>query len=588
MLIIDDRSNKDLTHIQAVGSFAEGFSLDDYVTIKQDDGRMWVGQIVQPNRNYGLADGTHDTLSTHAIALLQIAGQEIPVESLQIYDILILAEYDGRRMLTSRIRPLPGSIVRRMSDDEISRITAIPELEQHASGTSNVIGELLNAENLPLCVTRDVFRYHVLVAGGGGSGKSNVSANLAFQAAEYRKCVIIHDVKPDYRLANRANIDPNVTATWERFKQHRLEPRGCSDVLRIGIQGLCDANKVDKIIGFHASDFTPQTLAGLFFPETEENREHDIFANIAFGLREQIENGDIGSFSVEQILQIVELRMDSKRTVAQDQIPEALGKSMMRKIRARRSNLPWLDSIQMHTTPPETASTPSTSNAGDDELQRPRRRNMPWLSGGPPSSGNTNTSGGGTSALSTEPRGTASLEAFDLAAWLKPGRLLIIDYSHFNDDQIHALILGHILGHSHRLLQDKKTRAGIVQLINEAQNIFDGQSALNNDLTKQLGHIVREGHSMGHAIVLNCQTTSQIPAWLVNNLNTKFIMRQNSRVEADAATQGIGKDYAHQVMQLGTGHALVSLHESRAVLLVNMAPAPFELSRRDNIAEASG
>jgi hypothetical protein len=35
-------------------------------------------------------------------------------------------------------------------------------------------------------------------------------------------------------------------------------------------------------------------------------------------------------------------------------------------------------------------------------------------------------------------------------------------------------------------------------------------------------------------------------------------------------------------MRLGTGHALVALHESRAPVLGQMAPSPFELIRQDN------
>lgn len=59
-------------------------------------------------------------------------------------------------------------------------------------------------------------------------------------------------------------------------------------------------------------------------------------------------------------------------------------------------------------------------------------------------------------------------------------------------------------------------------------------------------------------------------------------MRQNSRHEADAATQTMGKEFAEQSMRLGTGHALVSLHEARAVVLSQMAPSPYELMRNDN------
>ena len=68
----------------------------------------------------------------------------------------------------------------------------------------------------------------------------------------------------------------------------------------------------------------------------------------------------------------------------------------------------------------------------------------------------------------------------------------------------------------------------------------------------------------------------------MNNLNTKVVMRQNSRAEADAATETMGKDFALQAMRLGTGHALVSLHESRAIVLAQMAPSPYELMRTDN------
>ena len=62
-------------------------------------------------------------------------------------------------------------------------------------------------------------------------------------------------------------------------------------------------------------------------------------------------------------------------------------------------------------------------------------------------------------------------------------------------------------------------------------------------------------------------------------------MRQNSRGEADAATQTMGRDFAFQSMRLGTGHALVSIHESRAVVLAHIAPSPYELMRNDNTGQ---
>lgn len=34
-------------------------------------------------------------------------------------------------------------------------------------------------------------------------------------------------------------------------------------------------------------------------------------------------------------------------------------------------------------------------------------------------------------------------------------------------------------------------------------------------------------------------------------------------------------------MRLGTGHALVGMHESRAIVLAQMAPSPYELMRSE-------
>ena len=51
MIILHDSPNSDLTHIQAMAEMEEGFSSLDYVSINQQDGKSWIGQVIQPNRN---------------------------------------------------------------------------------------------------------------------------------------------------------------------------------------------------------------------------------------------------------------------------------------------------------------------------------------------------------------------------------------------------------------------------------------------------------------------------------------------------------------------------------------------------------
>src|SRR5207249_7987527 len=130
------------------------------------------------------------------------------------------------------------------------------------------------------------------------------------------------------------------------------------------------------------------------------------------------------------------------------------------------------------------------------------------------------------------------------------------------------------VSHSYRR---KRSGVGIVQMVDEAHRIFDNESRHGATLARAFERAMREGRSVDHSIIMSLQNASQIPPRVMNNLNTKIVMRQNSKTEAEAATQTMGKDFAVQAMRLGTGHALVSLHESRAVVLAQMAPSPYEL-----------
>src|SRR5205085_4377414 len=140
------------------------------------------------------------------------------VQFVQAFDILILGEYKDGQLLTPRLRPLPGSAVAKLDARETAGVIEVPGPAEHEDGSSNVIGELLNAEGVPLCLDERKFNYHILVAGGTGSGKSNVAANLIDQAVKYGKCVLVHDAKPDYGLIRQPNTDPRVHPIWQRFE----------------------------------------------------------------------------------------------------------------------------------------------------------------------------------------------------------------------------------------------------------------------------------------------------------------------------------------------------------------------------------
>jgi len=540
MIVLHDGTGGDLSHVQAMANLDEGFALFDYVRIDQDN-RSWIGQILEPNRNISIVNSNRlDPTILHGLSLMQDHPDVQSVESIQVFEIGILGQYNGRQLLTPRLRPLPGAVVSRLNIEDTSRVIGIPQRLTREDGSSNVVGELLNAAGVPLCIDSLKFNYHIMVSGGTGSGKSNVSANLVKQALQFGKCVLLHDAKPDYGLVNQPNTDSGIPIEiWQQFEQYSLRPEAASNVIRVGFHGLCDPNNVQTVVGFRASDFSPEMLAALFFSSNDPPLQFEGFASSSYSLRQRNNNS---TYSLDDIIQEVERR--SNRDIPPlEQIHESTGQAILRKVQSRRRGMPWLDVIGQNTA----------------------RQSNNRLRGSSLDGNNRN-----------------SVVAFNLEQFVQHGRLIVIDYAQM-DEQSYALILSYFLRICQQYRKKREPNSvGIIQMVDEAHRIFDNDSRHGSALERAFERVMREGRSVDHSIILSLQNTSQIPQRVMNNLNTKFVMRQNSKAEADAATQTMGKEFSPQAMRLGTGQALVSIHESSATVLAQMAPSPFELMRTDN------
>lgn len=546
MIVLHDSASIDLSHVQAISDLQEGFSLFDYVRINQADGKAWIGQIVEPNRNISTVGDRLDPTILHGLELMQNHSDVQSVNSVQVFDILILGEYDGRHMLTPRLRPLPGAVVNGLQRDDTVRVIGIPAYSER-DDCSNAIGVLLNADNVPLCIDNEKFNYHIMVAGGTGSGKSNAAANIIYQAARYNKCVLVHDAKPDYGFIGRPNSDENVAMLWnDPFQEFNLQPRNAEPLYRIGFYGTCDPTQVDTVVGIRASDFYPTMLAGFFFTSSTEEKQFEGFESAADTLYQARQNGERGPYSVADILNLVEQRIDENLD-PRIQIHPLTGNAILRKVNNRRRQAPWLDAVD----------------------ERINGGNQSRLQG----SSLDNTSGG-------------IVEEFNLERFVQQSRVIVIDYSGM-DEESYALILSYFLRICQNYRRRREHQTGIVQLVDEAHRIFDNESRHSGTLARSFERVMREGRSVDHSIILSLQNASQIPHRVMNNLNTKIVMRQNSKHEADAATQTMGSEFSAQSMRLGTGHALVSMHESRAIVLAHMAPSPYELMRTDNVGTQS-
>ena len=229
-------------------------------------------------------------------------------------------------------------------------------------------------------------------------------------------------------------------------------------------------------------------------------------------------------YSLKDILQVVRDRMKPNADPA-ERIHGATGYTILRKVQSRKAEMSWLDVVGKKTT------------VGGKEVVK-----------------------------------------FDFQ--VNRGRILVIDYSQM-DDSSYALLLSYVLQDCQKK-RNSREGVGIVQMVDEAHRIFDNESRHSDTLASLFNRIMREGRTFDHSVILSLQNASQIPQVVLNNLNTNIVMRQNSRNEADYATQTMGRDFSARALELGTGHALVKMFESRLVVPAQMAPSPFELMRSDN------
>lgn len=164
----------------------------------------------------------------------------------------------------------------------------------------------------------------------------------------------------------------------------------------------------------------------------------------------------------------------------------------------------------------------------------------------------------------------------------QPGRIIVIDYGNISqeDENSYAIILEYLLRQAHDYVL--KSDLNIVEMIDEAHRVFNNTSRRAGALVKSFTKFAREGRVKGHWMIVSTQLFSDIDPQVRENLNTRFVLRQNTRDAAKIATENMGTDFIDSVLSLGKGKCLVKTNESQAVLQIAIAPSPFELMRKDN------
>jgi DNA helicase HerA-like ATPase len=564
MLVLTDRPGRDgmcVTALEPKGHTS--LQLYDYVLIRPpgESSRGWIGQIIKANLN--IAKLTNDPFDPTLVQAL-ILKQQIPdvemAETMEAWEIRLLGEYDGQRLSTLRRRPDPASSVTRLGREDTIRILQLPKYEEQQG---NVIGYLLNAEDVPLCVRRPVFRHHIMISGGTGSGKSNTGANLVYQAVRMGFTVFLYDAKPDYTKINQPNSDSTVQEIWEALKRYGLKPAGEQSLTRVAIYGIgrAHANKYqgyNVILGFRASDFEPEWLASLFFNPKSDLNQYEEFVNICRELRDTKQH-----YTLEDVLEVVEERSEEEETKKGEgkkgkSIHRLTARAIISKVNRRRKYMQWLDCVEKEVEEAEEES----------RQEGPRQAVLPFEE-------------------ITQPVPTPKkprTEPYKPKNFIGKSQVVYIDLADV-DSQSYALFLGYFLRENQRYLANNSQArtSGVVEFVDEAHRIFTNDTRYSDLLEDAFNRTMMEGRSLNHGVIISLQNASQVPSSVLNNINTHIVMRQNNRDVARAATQTMGEGFADQSIGLAPGQALCQMFGSTATVLAQMAPSPYELERTDNV-----
>lgn len=584
MYITADEPRRDYRQVTAIEDEWTKLQLFDYVLIGSDQ-MQWIGQITAPNINISTVGGPFDPAILYAIKIKQ-ANPDIKVqlaETIESWQITLLGEYENGRLRTLRRRPKPGATVVRLDRETTVRVLNLPVLlERKDDSPANVIGYLLNAENVPLCVNPQVLMHHIMVSGGTGSGKSNTGANLVYQATRHDFVVFLYDAKPDYRKINLANTDQAVTALWQEVGKYKLAAQGAANLTRVAIYGVGGAkvsgnyDHYDVVIGFRTSDFDPYLLASLFFDTRSPSgmNQYDEFASVCEDLKHPKDpNGQIPCFTMDDVLAEVKARKEAYENQQKAQDPTTKGRIQDASRRPANPNSPDQTQKTMH---------PATADAIQRKVER-QRKFMRWLDAVdkevPSHAGPKQKSGNAFDRQSRSRR----VEVFKPEELIRTGGIVHLDCSGLSPNN-YALFLSRFieLNQSH---QTKNREKGVIEFIDEAHRVFDNDSRYSDHLATEFNRVMVEGRSLKHGVIISLQNASQVPPAVLNNVNTHIVMRQNNREVARAATQTMGPDFADLSLTLSTGQALCRMFESSATVLAQMAPSPFELERSDNASD---
>lgn len=520
----------------------------DFAIVEDSDQQAkWMAQVIEPQRNLpllGLSRESPSEVSIFERILLGEIDKSIFLRQVYYYRLQLIGEVDKEtgRLTSVHRRPRAGSIGSVAKPEEVRKALDLPAVEG-----KNIVGRIHSTE-IPIAMGWSAFKQHALVAGATGSGKSNTVANLIKAAQSHKACVIIYDQKPDYQHIDRENDERHLFKKWgpEMASIFALENTGKYCLW----QGNEERDSQELPIAVRSREVSVDMLVNALFYQPDEGNQRDTFRALLRHYKDQDKEWTLGKF---------------RKWVADSSRKPSAGKNQ--RYTEEVSSLAKLYDMQGW-------GQPNDLNIGA-MLRKIPIRQPKWLDSLEDATGSAPPRSG---IWSSNVRSLADLTGyFTPLQHLAEGKVIVIRTN--AEGREYGLFLSYILRQIYDLKRSGQIKFPIVNIVDEAQDIFQGGSAIRDTATFTLNEIIRKGRSKDISFVIAVQSVSQIPDSVLINLNSRFIHRQNSIEELRLAIPSATRELMTNALTFGSGEALVSIIGARAVVHAEMAPSPFELTK---------